>query len=74
LTLCQVRTAAEALLAAWLLAGAADRRRRIERAAEAIRKTQASNAAARKSHTKARRRRLRALGIRVERLTSCIPP
>ena len=73
-TVCQVRTAAQALLAAWLLAGEADRLSQIDRAASAIQRTQKCNAAARKSHTKARRRRLRALGIRVERLTSCIPP
>jgi len=73
-TICQVRTAAEALLAAWLLAGAVDRQRRIDRAAAKISRTQTRNAAARASHTKARCRRLRALGIRVERLTSCRPP
>ena len=54
MTVCQVRTAAEALLAAWLLAGAADRQRRIDRAAAKIRRTQRNHAAARKSHTKAR--------------------
>ena len=74
MTICQVRTAAEALLAAWLLAGTADRQRRIDRAAARTQRTRRRNAAARKSHTKARRRRLRALGIRVERLTSCVPP
>ena len=72
-TVCQVRTAAEALLSAWLMAGAA-RQQRIDRAAAKIQRTQRHNAAACVSHTKARRRKLRAMGIRVERLTSCHPP
>ena len=73
MTLCQIRTAAEALLAAWLMAGAA-RQQRIDRAAAKIQRTQTHNAAANRSHSQARRRKLRALGIRVDRLTSCIPP
>jgi len=72
-TACQVRTAADALIDAPPLARA-DRDRRIDRAAEVIGQTQRRNAAACASHTKARRRRLRAIGIRAERLTNCIPP
>lgn len=72
-TVCQVRTAAEALLDALPLAPA-DRGRRIDRVAAVIRQTQARNAAAVRSHAKARRRKLRAIGIRAERLTSCHPP
>ena len=52
----------------------AERRRRIDHLAEVLQQTQQHNAAARRSHGKARRRRLRKLGIRVERLQSCLPP
>ena len=72
-TSCQVRTAADALIGSLTLPKAA-RDRIIDRVAETIRRTQRLNAAARASHTKARRRRLRSLNIRPERLASCIPP
>lgn len=50
-----------------------DQNLRLAKAAAQIRKTQRDNAAARASHAKARRRQLRRLGIRLERLRCCIP-
>jgi len=72
-TICQVHTAAEALLDA-LSFGREARDRKIERVSQIIQQTQKANAAATRSHAKARRRKLRVLGIRAELLSSCIPP
>ena len=58
----------------YLADGDTARQQQIDRAAEKIQRTQRHNAAACVSHGKARRRKLRAMGIRVERLTSRHPP
>ena len=71
--LCQVRAAACTWLTALVLPQLL-RQGMIQRTAQSIRETQRHNAAATRYHAKARRRKLRALGIRVERLQSCIPP
>ena len=73
MTICQVRTAANALLDALPL-GEADRKLRLAKTASILQETQHQNAKSRASHTKARLRELRAIGISVKRLPCCIPP
>lgn len=72
-TICQVRTAADALIDALPLSPN-DRLARLEKAAEQLRRTQDKNARARRSHTKTRIRRLQSLKIVPEELRCCIPP
>jgi len=72
-TICQVRSAASALLDALPLSPE-DQKLRLAKAAKALRDDQRQNAASRACHTKARRRELRAMGIRLEKLRCCIPP
>jgi hypothetical protein len=50
-----------------------DQKRRLAKAARIIRDTQRHNAAARKSHAKTRRQRLKKLGLNVEKMRCCIP-
>ena len=73
MTVCQVRDAANVLLDVLTLSSAEDRKRRLSNAARIIRDTQASNAAARASHAKARQRELLAIRVHVEKLRCCIP-
>ncbi len=72
-TICQVRTAAHALLDALPL-GNADRGQRLARTAEILQETQHDIAKSRASHTKGRLEELRAIGINVQRLRCYIPP
>ena len=70
LTECQVHTAIAALIPSWWL----DQRpskKLLERTAAEIERTQKRNAAARKSHTKATRKKLRALGIKLTEVPRC---
>ena len=73
MTISQEKDAADALLDAWPL-NAEDRTIRLGKAACVLRATQASNAASRASHAKARRLALLAMGVAVETLRCCIPP
>jgi hypothetical protein len=59
----------------WLEAAAAQRTKaeRFERELAKQQYDQARNAQARRSHTKTRENRLKALGIDVERIKSCVP-
>ena len=50
-----------------------DQKRRLAKAARIIRETQQKNAAAKKSHAKSLRKRLRKLGIRLKTVRCCIP-
>ena len=70
LTVCQIRTAAAALVQSWSLGKNAGQVL-LERTAENITYQQQQNAKARKSHTKRTRRKLRELGIRLATLTPC---
>jgi hypothetical protein len=72
-TICQVRTAANALLDALPLSEA-DRKQRLAKVARVLQETQHQNAKSRASHTKSRLRELRAIGINLKRLSCCIPP
>jgi len=72
-TICQVRRAADALLDALTL-HPEDRKRRLAKITGDIRDDQKRNAAARASHTKTRLRVIKANGIRLDKLTCCIPP
>jgi len=72
-TICQVRDAADALIDALTL-NEEDQKLRLARAARILRDRQTKNAASRASHTKARQRQLRELGIHVDQLRCCIPP
>lgn len=71
-TICQVRDAANALLDALTL-NPQDQKRRLAKAARIIRDTQRRNAAAKKSHAKTTRERLKALGVNIEKMRCCIP-
>jgi len=71
-TICQVRDATNALLDALPL-NPEDQQHRLAKAARIIQYTQAQNAAARISHTKARHDVLLKSGIYVETLRCCIP-
>ena len=64
LTECQVHTAIAAMIPYWWLEQRPSKKL-LERTAEEIARTQRRNAAARKSHTKATRKKLRALGIKL---------
>jgi len=46
----------------------------LQRASAIVKRTQARNQQARRSHFKTRRRRLHALGLFTSRMRSCIPP
>ena len=70
MTECQVHTAIAALIPSWWLEQRPSKKL-LERTAEEIRRTQARNAAARKSHTKATRKKLRALGIKLTETPRC---
>ena len=71
LTVCQLHTATAALVRSWWDSGRAACDRLLERTAAKIRHQQRRNAQARKSHTKAARRKLRELGIRLTDLPRC---
>ena len=73
ITLCQVRTAANALIDALPLQRR-DRTLRLERASEKLVQDQQQNAAARRSHTKTRMGLLNERGIDLALLPCCIPP
>ncbi|OHB83579.1 MAG: hypothetical protein A2V98_10245, partial [Planctomycetes bacterium RBG_16_64_12] len=64
MTVCQVHVAAAAVVRSWWLDGRASKPL-YEQAANEIARAQKRNAQARKSHDKATRRKLRALGIRL---------
>ncbi len=70
LTECQVHTAIAAMIPSWWL-GERPSLKLLERTAAEIERTQKRNAAARKSHTKATRKKLRALGIKLTGLPRC---
>ncbi len=70
MTECQVHTAIAAMIPYWWL----DQRpsaKLWERTAAEIDRTQERNAAARKSHTKATRKKLRGLGIKLTEVPRC---
>ncbi len=70
MTECQVHTALAALIPSWWL----DQRpsqKLLERTAAELARTQRRNAAARKSHTQATRKKLRALGIKLTEVPHC---
>ena len=71
--MCQVRTAADALIDALPLCRK-DRLVRLAKAVEDIRQTQNKNARSRRSHTKTRLKRLDVLNIIPNQLRCCIPP
>ena len=70
MTVCQVRTAAAALVRSWGL-GRHAAKLIIAAAAAEIAYTQRRNAQARRSHTKTTRRKLAALGIQLTQLPRC---
>ncbi len=70
LTECQAHTAVAALIPCWWL-DERPSKKLLERTAEEIGYTQRRNAAARKSHTKATRKKLRALGIKLTEVPRC---
>ena len=70
MTECQVHTAIAALIPSWWL-GQRPSRKLMERTAEEMRYTQKRNAAARKGHTKATRKKLRMLGIKLTEVPRC---
>jgi hypothetical protein len=65
-----VHAAIAALIPSWWL-GQRPSKKLLERTAAEIERTQERNAAARKSHTKATRKKLRALGIKLTGLSRC---
>ena len=70
MTECQVHTAIAALIPYWWLEQRPSKKL-LERTAEEIERTQQRNAASRKSHTKATRKKLRALGIKLTEVPRC---
>jgi hypothetical protein len=70
LTVCQVRTAMSALVRSLWLSGRCGTRL-LEQTAKDLRYTQARRAQARKSHTKATRRKLHTAGVRLTPLIRC---
>jgi hypothetical protein len=70
LTVCQIRTAASALVQSWWLSHTAAGQL-IERAARIIRDTQARKARSRKSHRKRTLRKLREIGVTISHLPRC---
>ncbi len=68
--MCQVRTAMSAVVRSLWLSGHCEARL-LERTARELRHTQARRAQARKSHTKATRRKLHAAGVRLTTLIRC---
>ena len=68
MTVCQVRTAANAMIFSLHMSGQ-KRRDYLQQVADNIAYTQQRNAEARKSHRKATLRRLHAIGIKI----SCLP-
>jgi dTDP-4-amino-4,6-dideoxygalactose transaminase len=70
LTECQVHTAIAELIPSWWL-GLGPSKKLLERTAAEIERTQKRNASARKSHTKATRKKLRALGIKLTEVPRC---
>ena len=70
LTVCQVHTAIGALVQSWWLSGHASTTL-IEHTATVIQHWQKRNAAARKSHTKRTRKKLRNIGIYLKDLIRC---
>jgi hypothetical protein len=71
LTVCQLHSALAALVRSWWLNGERTPRKVIEKIVKKLARTQRRNAAARKSHTKQTRRRLRELGIKLTELKRC---
>ena len=69
----QIRTAADAFIST-LWFDADHRKRRLERVSTILERTQHRNRQARRSHTKTRRKALRALGLFTSRMSCCIPP
>jgi hypothetical protein len=67
---CQVRSAAAALVQSWWLQGFAQREF-LERAATIINQTQSRNAASRKSHRKRTIARLHKANITLQKLPKC---
>ena len=70
MTVCQVRTAAAALVRSWGL-GRKAAALILEAAAAELKYTQRRNALARRSHTRTTRQKLAALGIRLTCLPRC---
>ena len=70
MTVCQIRTAAAALVRSWGL-GHRAAKLILEAAAAELAYTQRRNATARKSHTRTTCRKLAALGIRLTGLPRC---
>jgi hypothetical protein len=71
LTECQVHTGIAALIPSWWLEERPSAKL-LGRTVEEIQRTQRRNAAARKSHTKATRKKLRALGIKLTEIRRCV--
>jgi hypothetical protein len=71
--LTQVRDAANAVVTT-LLFDVENRIAYLKRVSTILKRTQARNQQARRSHVKTRRRRLHALGLFTSRISSCIPP
>lgn len=71
MTECQVHTAIAALNPSWWLEERPSRKL-LERTAAEIERTQRRNAAARKGHVKATRKKLHALGIKLTELRRCV--
>ena len=70
MTECQVHTAIAALIPSWWLEQRPSRKL-LERTAAEIERTQRRNAAARKSHTKTTRKKLRESGIKLTEVPRC---
>ncbi len=70
MTECQIHTAVAALIPFWWL-NLSPPKALLERTSAEIARAQRRNAAARKSHTKRTRRKLRALGIKLTDLPRC---
>ncbi len=70
MTVCQVHTAVAALIPYWWLEQRPSRKL-LERTAAELERTGKRNASARKSHTKAMRKKLRSLGIKLTEIPRC---
>lgn len=69
--MCQLHTAMAALVRSWWDNDQAASDRLLDKTAKKITRTQQRKAAARNSHTKTTRRKLKALGIRLTELPQC---
>ena len=71
MTICQLHTALAVLIRAWWQDDREASTRLVEKTARKITKQQQRKAAARKSHSKRTRRKLRELGIKLTELPRC---